>query len=314
VDRVRGVLGEDHRGAMRALGGLLLAVGTLVLLFRRTSFADPWGEFAVFFVLAVLTKFLYWTGYFGARWGQRTLPWQTLFIVFAIALTPVTLFTFVNWVGGDTAAPLNVAWIFLLTAAAAQLALHGARIRVGGLLGALALIVSWLGLWGELLDDGLGADLGTLRGLLLVIAAILLVVAVVVAMPSAPDGAGGDVVTAAGIAAVAAGAFSFVAFQGFLFPVAPGVEAGTGQPSLFWDLELLVASLALLGFGASTALSRGPGYVGALGLFAFIFSVGLDLDDSSPAGTVLGWPLVLLLVGAALFLASVLPALRRRPA
>ncbi len=312
MDRVRGVLGQDYRGGMRALGGLLLAVGTVVLLFRRTSFADPWGEFVVFFVLAVLTKFLYWTGYLGARWGGRTLPWQSVFIVFAIVLTPVTLFAFVDWVGGNTGAPLNIAWIFLLTAAAALLAVHGARVRVGALLGGLALIVAWLGLWGELLDDGVGADVGTLRWLFVVIAVILLALAAVIAMSAAPEGAAGDVVTAAGIAAVAAGALSLIVFQGVLFP-AP-VEATTGQPSLFWDLELLVASVALVGFGASAALSRGPAYVGSFGLLAFTFSVGLDLDDSSPAGKVLGWPLVLLLIGALLFLASVLPALRRSPA
>ena len=224
----------------------------------------------------------------------------------------MTLFTFVDWVGGNTGAPLNTAWIFLLTAAAALLAVHRARVRVGALLGGLALIVAWLGLWDELLDDGVGADVGTLRWLFVVIAVILLALAAVIAMSSAPEGAAGDVVTAAGIAAVAAGALSLIVFQGFLFP-AP-VEATSGQPSLFWDLELLVASLALVGFGASAALSRGPAYVGSFGLLAFTFSVGLDLDDSSPAGKVLGWPLVLLLIGALLFLASVLPALRRSPA
>jgi hypothetical protein len=317
VDGVRRVLGQDYRGGIRAAGGLLLAVGTLVLLFRRTSFADPWGDFVVFLILAVLTKFLYWTGFLGARWGGRTLPWQTVFIVFAVLLTPATLFTFVNWVGGDTAAPLNVAWIFLVTAAAALLALHGARVRVGALLAALALIVSWLGLWAELLDQGLAGHLGTVRWLLLVIAAVLLAVALVVSMSSAPDGAAGDVVTAAGIAAVAAGALSFIAFQGFLAPVPTGIDgtaAPSGGPTPFWDVELLLASIALVGIGASAALTRGPAYVGGIGLAAFIFSVGLDLDDSSPAGKVLGWPLILLLIGAALFLTSVVPALRRKPA
>jgi hypothetical protein len=318
VDGVRRVLGQDYRSGMRAAGGLLLAVGTLVLLFRRTSFADPWGDFVVFLILAALTKFLYWTGFLGARWGGRTLPWQTVFIVFAVLLTPVTLFTFVNWVGGDTGAPLNVAWIFLLTAVAALIALFGARVRVGALLGGLALIVSWLGLWDELLDQGLAGHMGTVRWLLFVIAAILLALALMVSISSAPDGAGSDVVTAAGIAAVAAGSVSFIALQGFISaPVVPGVEATAGPPggpSLFWDIELLVASMALLGFGASAALSRGPAYVGAFGLAAFIFSVGLDLDDSSPAGKVLGWPLILLLIGAVLFLASVVPALRRKPA
>jgi hypothetical protein len=314
VDKVRAVLGQDSRGGMRAAGGLLLATGTLVLLFRRTSFADPWGDFVVFLIFAVLTKFLFWTGYLGARASGRTLPWQTVFIVFAILLTPATLFAFVAWVGGDTGAPLNVAWIFLLTAAAAFIALFGARLRVGALLGGLAVIVAWLALWAELLDNGLN-DVGTVRWLLLAVAALLLVLAAAVSMAGPVERAGGDVVTVAGIAAVGAGALSFVIYQSFF---AQPTDLITGRPSggptLFWDLELLLASLALLGVGATVSETRGPVYVGAFGLAAFILFVGLDLDDSSPAGKVLGWPLILLVIGAALFVASVLPALRRRPA
>ncbi len=314
MNRLSGVLGEDYRGGMRATGGLLLAAGTLALLIRRTSFGEPWGDFLVFLILFALTGFLFWTGFFGARAGGRTLPWQTVFIVLAVLLTPLTLFAFVEWAGGNTGASLNSAWIFLVTAAVAFLALVGARVRVGALLGALALIVSWLALWAELLDDGL-EDLGTIRWLFLAAAAILLLLAALIAAGSATEGAGGDVVTAAGVAAVLAGGLTVLIFQSPL-AVSFATDGGSfpGAPSLFWDLELLLASLALLGFGTTAALTRGPAYVGGIGLAAFIFSVGFDLDDSSPAGKVLGWPLILLLLGAGLFLAGVVPALRRKPA
>jgi hypothetical protein len=63
--------------------------------------------------------------------------------------------------------------------------------------------------------------------------------------------------------------------------------------------------LALIGAGNLVAL-RGPVYVGSAGILIFVISVGLDLDDDSPAGKVIGWPLILLLAAAALIAASAL--------
>jgi hypothetical protein len=39
--------------------------------------------------------------------------------------------------------------------------------------------------------------------------------------------------------------------------------------------------------------------------------VGLDADNASPAGKVIGWPLILLVIGAAVLLAGARPWLRR---
>ena len=74
---------------------------------------------------------------------------------------------------------------------------------------------------------------------------------------------------------------------------------------------MLVVGLALVGFGYSGALTRGPAYLGAISLLIFTVSVGLDADDASPAGKVIGWPLILLVVGAAVLLAGARPWLRR---
>jgi hypothetical protein len=50
--------------------------------------------------------------------------------------------------------------------------------------------------------------------------------------------------------------------------------------------------------------------VGAVGIATFVLLVGTDLDDSSPEGSVVGWPLILLL-GAALAIAASFMAARR---
>ena len=228
-----------------------------------------------------------------------------------ILLTPAALFQLVNWLGGDTGSTLNTAWIFLLTAVVAFMALFGARLRIGALLGGLALIVAWLGLWDELLDAGVADDPDTLRWLLLAIGAILLGLAGAVGTRARVDGAGGDLVTAAGIAAIGAGALIALIPSFLIAPVAVGDVSPDPAGGLFWDIELLVVGLALVGFGAAGSITRGPTYVGAIGLLVFIGSVGLDLDDSSPAGKVLGWPLILLVIGAVILIAGLRPSLRR---
>jgi hypothetical protein len=302
------MLSAEEGGTTRAIGGLVFAIGVVVLLIRRTSFADPWGDFLVFAILCVLAESLYWAGFFGAREAGRALGWHSVFLVLGILLTPAALIEFLNWVGGDVNAPLNLAWIFGFTAAIAFLALLGAGLRFGALLGGLALIVAWLGLWAELLSNGLN-DTDTTRWLLLIIGAILLGLAAVVGSRGAPDGAGSDLVTAGGLAAVAAG--GLIAFLPQQFIVPAGLAAPSAPTSLFWDLELIVVGLALVGFGYSGALTRGPAYIGAISLLIFTVSVGLDLDDSSPAGKVIGWPLILLVIGAAVLLAGARPWLRR---
>lgn len=304
MERVRELLRREDGGGARALGGLLLGIGVLVVLFRRTGLDDPWGSLPVFLILFLTAVFLYGFGFWGARLRVRPLGWQTIFVVFGVLLIPFAAFAFIDWVGGNTNAPLNNAWVFLLTAVAAFAAALLAGVRVGCLLGGLALIVAWLALWSELLDNGL-ADIGTVRGLLVLIALILLVVAALVAIRGRPEGGGSDLITAAGVAAVLAGAISIGALASPFFFAAPAV--GT---NLFWDIELFVAALALLLYGAVSG-ARGPTYVGALGLVAFVYVVGFDLDDKTPEGSLLGWPLILLLAAAGLLVASVVPALRR---
>ncbi|MFL5870667.1 MAG: hypothetical protein ACJ75R_06265 [Solirubrobacterales bacterium] len=316
--RVRAVLTDDSRGGLRALGGLILATGVQVLLIRRMSFADPWGAFPVFLLLLITTVFLYGSGFLGARWKGRVLSWQAAYMVYGLLLIPATLAAFLDWIGGDLGSSLNLAWIFLLAAIAALAAARLAGLRYGALLGSLALIVSWLALWDGILSDGIDT-VNRARWLLAAVSVGLLGLSVVASILGGRDGWRVDIITGAGVAAVGAGALAalILTFGGALIaPVGNAGLASVGFPvrqSAFWDIELLVVSLALIGY-AAVARVRGPGYVGAFGLLVFIYSVGLDLDDSSPAGKVLGWPLILIVIGGLLYGASVLPALRREDA
>jgi hypothetical protein len=81
-----------------------------------------------------------------------------------------------------------------------------------------------------------------------------------------------------------------------------------------WDLYLLIVSLGLVWVG-SRVRARGLGYVGGVGLVAFLISVSAQitrLESGRPrTGGVVGWPLALLIVGVLGLAAPVL--CRREP-
>ena len=328
---------DEMREVLRALGGLLLGVGALVLAIRRGSFDDGWGELALFVVFALPAVLLYGGGFLAARDAVSPRQWHGVFIVFGLVFLLFALLQFVDLVGGDTGAPLNAAWIFGAIAAAGIAAALLAGVSFGWLAAGIAAIVVWLSLSSEILGDDFD-DAGTFRGLCVLIAGGLVLAGLLlhrrlggpVHEPAAHEpppharvrahATPLELVTAGGLAfllgtglvsatgAVAAGISSAIAPLGG----APA-SGGIGEPSLFWDAVLLVGSLALVAFGSHLG-RRGPAYVGALGLTLFVVIVGLDLDDSSPTGTIMGWPLILLALGAAALIASaVVPGERRDP-
>ena len=311
---------DDARDGLRKLGGLLIGVGALVLFFRKGSDAlgSAWGDFALFLVLAIPCVVLYGLGLVGRRFTPLYESWQGVFLTFGVILLPLALFQFVQLIDGTPSASLNVAWIFAVTAAAALVAAILGNMRLGVLLAGLAVIVAWLALWNKILSNGLLGDFGTFRGLLVVIALALVGAAAALTfrerrpgtpLLAPPPLVASELVTAAGIAGVLAGSLGVARFSS-LGSVPTG--APLPSPSLFWDIVLLVVSVLLIAYGTRFA-ARGPAYIGGIGLFIFVLQVGADLDDDTPYGG-LGWPLVLLILGALLVLASLFATggLRRR--
>jgi hypothetical protein len=165
-------------------------------------------------------------------------------------------------------------------------------------------IVAWLTFWAKVLDNP-SAD--TIRVLLLIVAAILLALGLVLGRRERPGAS--DLITVAGIAAILAGAVSLAGLSSGLGTVAGTVSGDNPTPSQGWNVYMLLVSLVLIGFGAKSR-TRGPGYVGATGLVIFIGLVGPNVvtrlkgGDFSEITAVVGWPLLLLLVGVAAIIAS----------
>jgi hypothetical protein len=321
---------------LRGAGGVLLAVGAVVLLIRKSG-DHEWGDFARLVVVLVPTVLLYALalGAPGPR-SHTTRPSQSVLMVAAILIAPLALFEFLEWTGASTRHLLYNAGVFALTGLLAGYGARRARAPYAALLAGLALLVAWLLVWGKILDHP-SAD--TYRWLLVVGAALLLLASAGLALGNAIGA--GEVATAGGLAAVAAGVFGVIvgsviaAFRGITTLAAssgatlsPGSVVGahpgarppvelfrlhtSGLQHFGWDLYLLLVSVALV-WGGSRARVRGIGYAGAIGLLAFALSVGAQITrlESGRAATdsIVGWPLALLIIG---FAGLAVPVLSRR--
>lgn len=340
MNAMREPIPERQLDLARMLGALLLASGAVALFIRKEA-NDSWADFPTLLVLLIPCALLYGLG-IGAldRWvgtdrrdggavglrgaepklvGDRGAaveedgaePWRATFVIFALLLVPLVGFQLVELLNGDANAPLNSTWIFLVTAGLAGFAAYRRGVFYAVFVAGIALLIAWLSLWSEILDD---PSVSTIRWLLFVFALGLVAVAVV--LERAGDRRGPDLVTVAGLAAVTAGVLGFV---GAAAELAGQSVRGLGsdgdgiRQKQEWDFYLLIVSLALLWYGTRVA-RRGPAYVGAFGLLFFTVSVGAELatqlGGDEAKGEAFGWPLLLLLLGAAGLAAGFLLPLR----
>lgn len=355
---------RDTMDLLRSVGGVLFAVGAVLVLARKSGH-HGWGDFARLLVVLVPAVVLYVLALGGTE-GEHARPWQSVLMVVAILLVPVVLLEFLAWAGANTGHVLYGAGVFAVTALFAGYAARRARVSYAALLAGLSLLLTWLLVWEKILGH---PSANTDRWLLVAAAVLLFVFAARLARAGAIGA--GELATAGGIAAVMAGVLgviigSFVgAFSGLSralskagetsssisgsgsigsirgvssrphisriphiphVPVNPHVPRNSpilrnpqilhsrhlssnpfaihtnGLQHFGWDLYLLVVSLALVWVG-SRARVRGLGYVGGIGLLAFLVSVGEQVtrleSGQSPTSHIVGWPLALLIIGLA---------------
>jgi hypothetical protein len=307
---------DDTRDALRKLGGILIGLAALMIYIRKGPFIslnpDQWAAFPMFLVLAIPAVYLYGAIFTRPQTGELRV-WQAVHSTFGLILIPLALFEFIDLIGGTPGTSLNVFWVFALTAALAFYAGAAAGVRVQLLLGSIALIVSWSALWNKVLENGIGTHYGVYRGLLGILAIGLLAGALYVwrtnpggdevsSSATAPAGDLGlwkasELFTGAGIAAVLACSLGITAVSNLAPLAQPNVTPI--ETNNLWDILLLLVSLGLIGIGSQIG-TRGPVYVGAVGLVFFLLIVGLDLNSDEPHPFDFGgWPWVLLALGVA---------------
>jgi hypothetical protein len=306
---------DDSRDVFRTLGGLLIGLAALMIFIRKGWFipvnTHQWASFPLLLVFAIPALFLYGSVFTRDRTGELRV-WQVVLTTFGYVFVPLALLQFVDVIGGTRGASLNVFWIFGFTAALGFYVGSVRGVRIQLLLASIAAIISWTALWDELLSNGIGQHYGVYRGLLGVLAIALLAGALylwrenpggeeIASSATAPSGDLGlwrasELLTGAGIAAVLACGLGIASFPRLLGPLAPTSVNPIGTSDA-WNILLLLVSLALVLIGSQIG-TRGPVYIGAIGLTLFLLIAGLDLKDSTPNPFKMGvWPWVLLVLG-----------------
>ena len=134
---------------LRSVGGVLFAVGAVLVLVRKSGHHE-WGDFVRLLVVLVPAATLYLLalgGSEGAGGERDARPWQSVLMVAAILLVPVVLARVPRLVGANTGHVLYGAGVFALTALFAGYAARRARVSYAALLAGLSLLLAWLLVW-----------------------------------------------------------------------------------------------------------------------------------------------------------------------
>jgi hypothetical protein len=290
-------LEPDRRGDwLRMVGGVLFAVGAAILFVRKTG---DWAAFPLLLAVGIPCAILFAHGAMGALAAGTVARWHAMLMVAGVLLSVLAFGQLWDVVGIDTDSAGFGFLLFACVAGLAAFASFGVGAAYQALLAAVAGIAAWLFFFEMLLDD---PSTATFRWLLIVLFVAYAAAAFALREREAPQAP--ELVTAAGIAGVGVGVIGVVAGAGdavgvLFFGAVP--TGGEGQ-SFVWDLFLLVFSAVLVVYGA-VAKARGPAYVGFVGLVAFAAIQGAEinalLEGDEPDSSFLGWPLILILLGAA---------------
>lgn len=132
---------DDVVDLLRSAGALLLAVGTVVLLIRKSGRGE-WTDFELMLVVLVPAVVLYALA-IAAPSGTVAAsaePSRSVLMVVAILLAPLALYSFLKWSGASSRHLLYNAGVFAVTG---LLAAYGARRAVFGTSAGTSTCSSW---------------------------------------------------------------------------------------------------------------------------------------------------------------------------
>lgn len=280
---------DPDRGDLLAAAAIVLAVAVSV---TDARFEGEWSETvqAVYTVAAAALVTVLALSLPASE--GRPPAWHSVLFVVALFLTLNGLLNLADALGAevdDFPESGTVVWVGLLLAGLASAFARRYDSGISTLLMAVTLVAVGVAFVDWVFSP---EEASTFRWVFLFIA--LVMAAAAGRTPEArPDHAVGFV-NAAGVALLA-----IALTYGILgFFSGGGAEAGAG-----WEIVLLLGGLALLAY-AALELRSGPGYLGFVVLFAFVILAGVGSDDGP---SLIGWPIVLLVVAAGLVFAALRP-------
>src|SRR3954471_4935926 len=285
---------EPHRGDQVAAGVVVLTVAIYVLEVR---FERTWGVGVRLVIDLLAALFVGALAVQSPLEGERPRAYQSVLYVAAFFLALITLRNLADVLGANEPlnAPGTIVWVGLLLVALCAWFSARRNSAIMTLLGAITFAFVVEGLIDWVFDpDGIT----TFRWIL-----VLLVLAFTLASLSqrgARPRHGVQFVNAAGLAVVVLGlTFALdLLFSGFTAVLGGGPERHGIGPG--WELFLLACGFGLIAYSAVDR-EPGPAYLGVIVLALF---VGI----ASPGDSLIGWPIVLLLMAGAMLLVGLRPS------
>jgi hypothetical protein len=283
---------HPHRGDVIAAGAVPLAVAAFVIDLRMVQ----WSAAARFLVVGVITLLLLEMGWLTELEDESPRPYHTVLLVAAMLPLVLALILFDELIGASHPPGAGgETWVWALSAViaagAARRANSGACTLIAALFAAVAVeeFVVWV---------FQPTGIGTFRAMLVVLAFAYAIGAV-----GLRDGHRRHAVQLVNAAGLVTLVLAFTYLEEALVATALRSTAGGligfggsfGGAPFGWKLYVLGVGFALIGY-AGVDREPGPAYVGVALLAAFAVLVGLPVSGH---GSLVGWPLFLLIIGAA---------------
>lgn len=271
-----------------------LAVGVALVNVRMDG---VWAD-GVFLVLSALGCVLLGTmGWLAPLEGERPRSYQSTLLLAGLALLLIALLRFAQVLG--VGAPLDSAgttfWVFAVLAAAAIACVRGRRAAICALVAAVAGSIALLALV-EWVFDPHGPT--TFRWVLLAIAVGFAFGSLRLRESHRRESV--YLVDAAGLAIIA---IALAALPGSSSAFAGNVITPLGGLGTWWEIVLLCTAFGLAAY-SGVDRERGPGFLAVLALVIFVVLAG----HAAPAGaSLVGWPLLLLIIGGIALVAGLRP-------
>jgi hypothetical protein len=274
-----------HRGPLIASGAVVLGVG---LALEEVRLADKMPDVVHTLILLLVGGLMFWLGAQAPNEGGKPPAYQSILLVTGAGLLYAGLIIAAGALGASADSAGTLMWTSALTGGLVLWPAFERNSAISLLIAAILGGVALLSAWSWVFDATSPAPY---RWLLAFYSAVLVLSALALREPARRHAE--VLIDAGGLAIAGIGALSLDLFN----------ISHSGLPG-FWEVVLLGAGFGLVAFGALDR-SPGPAYLGVLNLGLFIFAVADSEDD-----TLFWWPLVLIVIGAVMFLAGLRP---RRP-